>query len=128
MPEIETLVKGIDVSDNQGKEVVLVVKNNIDNQEAFYTDSNGMDLLYRKIDWHPTYSYKEKGDVAANYYPVNAMIGIEAKNTNFLSKGQSMYLVNDRSQGGSAWGKGSLELMIHRATTMDDARGVSEPI
>jgi lysosomal alpha-mannosidase len=129
IPEIETLVKGIDVSDGQGKEVVLRILNDIDNKEEFYTDSNGLDLLYRKIDWHPTYQYKEKNDVAANYYPINAMIGIEGKAKDFLSGSNlSLYLVNDRSQGGTSWGKGSLELMIHRATTMDDSRGVGEPM
>lgn len=85
IPEIETLVKGIDVSDGQGKEVVLRIANDIDNKQEFYTDSNGLDLLYRKIDWHPTYQYKEKNDVAANYYPINAMIGLEGKAKDFLS-------------------------------------------
>jgi hypothetical protein len=37
-------------------------------------------------------------------------------------------LLNDRSMGGGVIIPGELELMIQRRTTMDDGRGVEEPL
>ena len=56
-----------------------------------------------------------------NYYPVNAATWL-ADGTTALS------IVNDRSQGGSSLHDGELELMVHRRLTMDDGRGVGEPL
>ena len=127
VPEIETLVKGIDLSDGQGKNVILKINTQIDNQEAFFTDSNGLDLLPRKKDYRQTFELQEKGDLTGNYYPINAMIGIEGKESD-SEVSKSLYLLNDRPQGGTAWDKGSVELMIHRACMFDDDRGLIESL
>lgn len=117
------------MTDRVGKEVIIKVTTDLDNQGEFYTDSNGLDLMYRKVDWRSDFEI-EKGSVAGNYYPVNAIIGLKEKSTKtFLDAyPKELYLVNDRPQGGSSLEKGSLELMIHRAVLHDDSRGVGEPL
>ena len=45
--------------------------------------------------------------ISGNYYPINAMIGIK-DNSN------SIFVLNDRSQGGTSCKKGELEMMIQR--------------
>jgi len=57
-----------------------------------------------------------------NYYPVTAIIGIEDNNP---SK-PSLYVLNDRSQGGSSMKNGQVELMIHRRIQQDDWKGNAE--
>jgi len=41
---------------------------------------------------------------------------------------QAIYILNDRSQGGSVLQDGQIELMIQRRTLADDWRGVGEPL
>jgi hypothetical protein len=65
--------------------------------------------------------------LTGNYYPINAMIGIEGKEGDSEVL-KSLYLLNDRPQGGTAWDKGSVELMIHRACMFDDDRGLAESL
>jgi len=44
------------------------------------------------------------------------------------SSSQGLAILNDRSQGGSSLHDGELELMVHRRLTVDDGRGVGEPL
>ena len=37
-------------------------------------------------------------------------------------------MVTDRSQSGASLASGELEMMLHRRTLFDDARGVAEPL
>ena len=43
--EIETFVDSIDVSNGVGKEVTINIQTDIDNDEIFYTDSAGLEML-----------------------------------------------------------------------------------
>jgi hypothetical protein len=54
--EIETFIGSIDVSDGIGKEVVMLLETNVNNQDTFYTDSNGLELQKRKINYRPTWN------------------------------------------------------------------------
>jgi len=46
-----------------------------------------------------------------------------------LSDGnKAAFILNDRSQGGSSYKNGNLEIMIQRRLTQDDGRGVGEPL
>jgi len=42
--ELETFINSIDIDDGIGKEVVLLVDTEIQNNKTFYTDSNGLEL------------------------------------------------------------------------------------
>jgi len=59
--------------------------------------------------------------VAGNMYPVNAGIWLSDAT-------EGLAILNDRSQAGSSLNDGQLELMIQRRLTMDDGRGVGEPL
>lgn len=39
-----------------------------------------------------------------------------------------MFILNDRSQGGSSLNKGEIEIMLNRRTLRDDNKGVGEPL
>lgn len=39
-----------------------------------------------------------------------------------------MFVLNDRSQGGSSLNSGEVELMLNRRTLRDDNKGVGEPL
>ncbi len=45
--------------------------------DEFYTDSNGREMLKRKVNFRPTWNLDVKQPVAANYYPLTAAIYIE---------------------------------------------------
>ncbi|KAL4481724.1 hypothetical protein ABPG74_007813 [Tetrahymena malaccensis] len=122
--EIETFVDGIPVlKDLRGKEVVLLIKTEISNNQTFYTDSNGLELQKRILNYRPTWELKVHEKVSGNYYPVNGMILIKDINT-----GKRVSIVNDRSQGASSLHEGEIEVMIHRRLLNDDNRGVTEPL
>lgn len=40
----------------------------------------------------------------------------------------ALAVMTDRAQGGASLASGALELMLHRRTLNDDARGVAEPL
>lgn len=121
--EFNWQVGPIDVSNNDGKEVIMKFDSDLKSQTTFYTDSNGREILKRVKDFRPTWNLKQTEAVSGNYYPVNSRIFIrdEAAKT-------QMTLVTDRSQGGSSVNEGSMELMLHRITLNDDGLGVGEPL
>lgn len=95
--EIESYLHPIELVDSnedtnqKGKEVILkIIDRSIDNKNTFYTDSNGLELQKRIVDYRPSWDLKVNEHVAGNYYPVNAMIGIS-------DGSRSMFILNDRS-------------------------------
>lgn len=93
--EMETFMDSIDVSDGQGKEVVLNLAHSISNNKTFYTDSNGLEEQKRIVDFRPTWTYSVNEPVSGNYYPINSHISLND------SSGKLSVLV-DRSEGGTA--------------------------
>jgi len=76
--ELQSFVDSIDISDNQGKEVVLVVTApSIQNGNTFYTDSMGMEMQKRVLNFRPTWDLKVTQPIAGNYYPVQSAILIK---------------------------------------------------
>jgi hypothetical protein len=93
----------------------------VDNRGVFYTDSNSWLMVKRDIsnlevprDISPVPSY---------YYPITSGIFIEDHYGE-----EQMIVTNDRPQGGSAYSKGRIELMINRYGTSIDHLGVSEGV
>jgi len=117
--DIDFTVGPIDVSNGIGKEVVTRFVSSIENDGVFFTDSNGREFLKRKRSQRNTWTLEEFEPIAGNYYPVNAAIYIEDTKA-------FMGILTDRSQGGASLKDGSVELMVHRRTLHDDARGVDE--
>ncbi len=81
--ELQTFVNSISVSDGQGKEVVLIVETpGINNQNTFYTDSMGMEMQKRVLNYRPTWDLQVVQPISCNYYPVQSTIFIQDPKTN----------------------------------------------
>ncbi|CAB0014713.1 unnamed protein product [Nesidiocoris tenuis] len=105
-----------------GKEVVIRYHvKDLHNNGEFLTDSNGREMLKRTLNYRPTWNVVLEEKIAGNYYPVTTRIAIE-ENTNIWS------IVTDRAQGGASLEDGTMELMVHRRLTHDDAFGVGEAL
>lgn len=121
--EIESRVEAIPVTDKIGKEVTLNFASGLSNNKTFYTDSNGLEEQIRVVDYRPTWPLVVNEAVAGNYYPINSHIGIQDTDSK-----RKLTILTDRSQGGTVIKNGEIEIMIHRRTLEDDARGVGEPL
>ena len=93
----------------------------ISSQATFYTDSNGRQLLERRLNVRPDYQINMTEPVAQNYYPINSKILVKDSMT-------QLGLLTDRAQGGSSLSDGCVELMVHRRLLDDDDFGVGEPL
>ncbi len=75
--ELETYLKPIYVDDFKGKEVILEIKSPmVDNEDTFFTDSNGLWLEKRIKNHRGSFSPPELKTPSSNYYPVNPLITI----------------------------------------------------
>ena len=119
--DVDYTIGPIPIKDGVGKEVIARLRTNIVNDGEFFTDSNGREFMKRKRSNRSTWDFKEFQPIAGNYYPVNSAIYIEDSKA-------SLAIITDRTQGGSSLRDGSIELMVHRRTVKDDARGVGEAI
>lgn len=119
--EIEYTIGPIDVSDNQGKEIITRFYSDIDNNQQFMTDANGR-------QWNQRYTINNSDEFAAsNYYPVNVGIFLQ-ENTSKSADGRVLSILTDRAVGASSLGDGQLEIMLHRRLLEDDRRGMAEPL
>ncbi|XP_023343097.1 lysosomal alpha-mannosidase, partial [Eurytemora carolleeae] len=119
--EFEWMVGPIPIEDG-GKEIITKYKTDLVSDDIFYTDSNGRGLIKRQRDHRETWDLNLTEPVAANYYPVNSRIGISDDSD------ASLWILPDRSEGGSSLSSGEIELMIHRRLLHDDAFGVGEAL
>ena len=103
--EFEWLVGAIPIDDGIGKEIVSRFYTVMDTAGAFFTDSNGREILQRKRNYRETWNIDLNETIAGNYYPINTKIAIEDK-VNRLA------VLTDRSQGGGSIYDGTIELMV----------------
>ena len=119
--EIETNLFGIPLSD-QGQEVILHLSfDRIQNNGVFYTDSMGLEMQKRILNFRPTWTLNVTQPVTGNYYPVGHGVTI-------MDDKMTLEVLNDRSQGATSLQNGTLEFMIQRRTFREDDRGVDEPL
>ena len=97
--------------------------NNFDNDNTFYTDSNGLEMQKRILNYRPSWTLDTSENVTSNYYPINSAISIQDKNSK-----RRLTVMNDRSQGGTSVEPGTVELMQNREAPTDDVKGVGEPL
>lgn len=61
--------------DGQGREVTVNWKvDEVHNNGTFYTDSNGLEMQKRVLNWRPTFNFSSFEQSSSNYYPVNSAI------------------------------------------------------
>ena len=108
-----------------GYEVITEFKvSDFHNNGTFYTDSNGLEMQKRILNYRPTWdlqaNYNQSNEnITANYYPVQSAISMKDGSRVFT-------VMNDRSQGGSALSDGTIEFMQNRRIPADDSRGMGE--
>ncbi|XP_050072465.1 lysosomal alpha-mannosidase-like [Anopheles maculipalpis] len=119
--ELEWLVGPIPIDDGIGKEIISRFESDIKSDGAFWTDSNGREMLRRVRNYRETWELDLAEPIPGNYYPVTTKIVIEDEH-------QRLSLLNDRAQGGSSLVDGQLELMVHRRLLRDDRFGVGEAL
>ncbi|KAF7495939.1 Lysosomal alpha-mannosidase [Sarcoptes scabiei] len=124
--EFDYIVGPIPVDDEIGKEIVSRFETDLENEEKFYTDSNGRQMMERRWNYRPSWDYQVQEKVAGNYYPVVSRIGIKDHNCKRLQ----LMVLTDRSQGGSIspTTNGTIDLMVHRRLLVDDGFGVNEAL
>eukprot|EP00054_Salpingoeca_dolichothecata_P017199 m.102565 g.102565 ORF g.102565 m.102565 type:complete len:992 (-) comp22348_c0_seq1:81-3056(-) len=117
--EVELTVGSIPIEDNVGKEVITRYTSSL-NSASFFTDSNGREMIERKINYRESWPFEVNEPVAGNYAPFTTQMHIQ-DNTRQLS------VITDRSHGGTSLNQ-SLEFMVHRRLLFDDHKGVSEAL
>lgn len=96
--------------------------------ETFWTDSNGLEMQERRLNYRPTWNYSGDQNISANYFPVNS--GIAMRSISPQNSTRQVTVINERSTGGSAdlSFAGGIELIHNRRLLKDDNRGVGEPL
>lgn len=99
-------------SDGVGKELVTRYHvYGMNTNSTFYTDSNGREMLERKLNQRPSYYVNLQEPVAGNYYPVTTRISIKDEN-------MRMSVLTDRAEGGTSLEDGEIELMVRVALSL----------
>lgn len=106
------------VSDNVSKDVVLRVNASIESGSYWYTDSQGMELM-RRTRGNGTFNQTLGLTPGKNYYPTTAMAAIRDASAQLV-------LLNDRSEGASSMGSGSLEVMVYRRIKNAGSKGLGD--
>ena len=74
-------MKGIPESDKQGQEVIAkwrLLHPDFVSDETFYTDSNGLEMQKRVLNYRETFDLDTDSKVSANYYPINSAIAVKS--------------------------------------------------
>jgi len=133
--EFDVELNPIPIHDGRGKDVTVNFKmfNGFDAKGQFWTDSNGLEMQERQIEFIPTnYTFlNEKSSpnyhmISGNFYPVDSAIMMRDQNKTNLQ----VTVMNDRAQSGTVdlTDKATIELMQHRRILQDDLKGVQEPL
>jgi len=99
----------VDISGDIAKEVVTRYETDINSGKTFYTDSNGLELQKRILDYRPSFNWTAIAPIASNYYPSTAIAGITDDKS-------ALYVLTDRAHGCASLESGNLEFMVHRRT------------
>ena len=105
-----------------GNEVIVRFHaDDFNNEQTFYTDSNGLAMQKRVLNYRPSFNitdYYLESNITGNYYPVTSAIQIRDE-----KNGNRMTVMNDKTQGGSSLEPGTIELMQNRLLPQDDGKG-----
>ena len=109
---------------------LLVLDSNINNinkeysQPEIYTDSQGINMMKRIKDIRPNYKYELTEKVTSNFYPITSVVSLhETENENNM-----ISIYSDRSQSVGVLDKGQIQILCQRFSTVDDWKGVGEPL
>lgn len=100
-PEFSDLVEfvvelnGIPVDgDKKGKDVTVNWRlgDEFDSNSTFWTDSNGLEMQERILNYRPTWEYSGEQNISSNYYPVASAIAMRDTTTK-----RQVTVLNERS-------------------------------
>ncbi|XP_055385035.1 alpha-mannosidase 2 [Condylostylus longicornis] len=103
----------VDIGRMDNNEIIMRISTGIKNNEVFYTDLNGLQIIKRKRFG--------KLPLQANYYPVPSSIYIEDDKTRLT-------LLSAQPLGGSSLKSGEIEIMQDRRLAQDDNRGLGQGV
>ncbi|XP_046352340.2 lysosomal alpha-mannosidase-like [Haliotis rufescens] len=121
--EMEWTIGPIPDDDRQSKELISNFVTDLQTEGIVYTDSNGREMIQRRLDKRETWNLTVTSPISGNYYPVTGRIALQDQGT----KAQ-LTVLTDRCQGGASIKDGEMELLVHRRTFKDDDLGVQEPL
>ncbi|XP_073998375.1 alpha-mannosidase 2-like isoform X1 [Rhodnius prolixus] len=98
---------------NANYELAMRLSTNINNQDVFYTDLNGVQIIKRKR--------LNRLPLQGNYYPIPSCAYIEDNNTR-------MTLLSAQPLGFGSLSEGQIEVMQDRRLLQDDYRGLDQPV
>ena len=109
---------------------LLVLDSNINNinkeysQPEIYTDSKGINMIKRIKNTRQHYKYELTEKITSNFYPITSVVSLhEVENEdNIIS------IYSDRAQSAGVIEKGQIQLICQRFSTVDDWKGVGEPL
>jgi hypothetical protein len=105
----------------KGKEVHAVFKSDVKSGKTMYTDSNGREFMERIKNYRPTWDLHVTEPIAGNQYPITVAAYIKDKDA-------TLAIFSDRSQAVMSLESGQMEFLVQRRLTVDDRRGVTEPL
>jgi len=97
---------GIPYDKSVGHEVTVNFITDINNDGVFFTDSSGLAMQERRLNYRPTWELNltQNQNITANYYPIGSAMAIRDDTW-------QLTVMNNRAQGGSVIKNGRIELM-----------------
>ena len=125
---VESIFDPIPRKSDKGFNYLLVLDSNINNinkeynQPQIFTDSQGINMMQRIKDTRPNYKYELTEKISSNFYPITSVVSLfETEN-----KKNKISIFSDRAQSAGVIGKGQIQLICQRFSTVDDWKGVGE--
>ncbi|PAV90795.1 hypothetical protein WR25_06244 [Diploscapter pachys] len=116
--EFDWVIGPVPTGAQVSKEVITRYISDVANNDIFYTDSTGRQMMKRRRNFAATYQYSNDEPVAGNYYPLTNRIYINDATT-------QMTVLTDRAESGTARNS-TIEILLHRRLFYDDNFGVDE--
>jgi hypothetical protein len=68
----------VEISGDNGIDVSISFKSlDIDNEDVFYTDSNGLEMRKRILNKRANWRFFDRGNPSSNFYPITSAIAIK---------------------------------------------------
>ena len=111
--EFEVELAEVPIKDSRGKDVTVNFRmfDNFDSNGTFFTDSNGLEMQERRINFNPAFKWPNDGqNISGNFYPVDSGIAMRD-----ISLKRQVTVLNNRAQAGTGGlYKGQIELIQQR--------------
>ena len=127
---IESIFDPLPRKSEKAYNYLLVLDSNIDNinkkysKPEIYTDSQGINMMQRIKDTRPNYKYELTEKISSNFYPITSVVSLHE--TEHEANKISIY--SDRAQSVGVIDKGQIQIICQRFSTVDDWKGVGEPL